>query len=115
MFVCKFYLCNYSIKLLPLLLLLLSAGVGPHVMTEPVYDDGGRHADVEAVHGGVHRPAGGDEDSLWDGRLQLGGDTATLTAQHCKHYYCILDNLDNLDKLDNLPNTVFSPMTRSED
>ena len=98
MFVCKFYFCNYSINS-PC---LVSAGVGPHVMTEPVYDDGGRHADVEAVHGGVHRPAGGDEDSLWDGRLQLGGDTATLTAQHCKHYYCILDNLDNLDKLKKL-------------
>ena len=81
MSICKFYFCNYSINSS----CLVSAGTGPHMKTQPVYDDGGRHADVEAVHGGVHRPAGGDEDSLWDGRLQLGGDTTTLTAQHCKH------------------------------
>ena len=51
-----------------------------------MYDDGGRHADVEAVQVLPTAGAGGDVDPLGDHGLQVGGDPSTLATEDCKKY-----------------------------
>ena len=54
---------------------------------ESVYDDGGRHADVEAVQLLSPAGAGGDEDPLGDHGLQVGGDPSTLATEYYRVKY----------------------------